>query len=109
VLQQSDLDLILISAKEKRSIDILKSSLLKGINHQENQNNIVISNLRHFEALSKAEEAVDRVLDGIDSNIETDLLAMDMRDALFFVGSITGSVSNDEILGNIFQNFCICK
>jgi len=109
ILKKSNLDLIPISAKEKKSIDVLKSSLLKRINHKENQNNIVVSNIRHFEALSNAKSAIDRVLEGIAIGVETDLLAMDMRDASYFIGEITGNISNDELLGHIFKNFCIGK
>ena len=98
-----------ISAKQKGGLDNLKDALLDKINYKENQNNIVISNIRHFEALTKAKEAIDRVLFGIESNIETDLLAMDMRDATYFIGSITANISNDELLGHIFRNFCIGK
>jgi len=98
-----------ISARQKGGIEDLKKALLEKINYKENQNNIVISNIRHFEALTKAKEAIDRVLVGIESNIQTDFLAMDMRDASYFIGSITGNISNDDVLGNIFQNFCIGK
>ena len=107
--KNSTLNPLSISAKEKGGLDNLKKQLLAKINFKENQNNVVVSNIRHFEALKKAKEAIDRVLNGIESNLETDLLAMDMRDASYYVGSITGNISNDELLGHIFQNFCIGK
>ncbi len=107
--QRSELQSIFISAKEKNSLSKLKSFLVKSINIETDKNDIVISNIRHFEALIKAREAIIRVNNGIEIGLETDLLAMDMRDAVHFIGEITGSISNDELLGHIFANFCIGK
>jgi tRNA modification GTPase len=102
-------ELIFISAKDKDTLRALKAVLKKNVNIDVNRNDIVVSNIRHFEALSKANEAIERVNNGLKNNLPTDLLAMDMRDAVHFIGEITGEISNDELLGHIFKNFCIGK
>ena len=68
-----------------------------------------VSNSRHFEALNKAFEALTQVRYGMDAELSTDLLAIDLREALHYMGEITGEVSTDDLLGNIFANFCIGK
>ena len=70
---------------------------------------MVISNVRHYNALLSASESLTRVSEGLVTDLTTDLLAQDIREALHFLGEITGEVTNDEILGNIFKNFCIGK
>jgi tRNA modification GTPase len=65
--------------------------------------------MRHYEALSKVSESLGRVLDGLDSSIPEDLIAIDIRQAIHYLGEITGEITSDEILGNIFKNFCIGK
>jgi len=69
----------------------------------------LITNMRHYEALRSANEALDRVKDGLSRNLSTDLLTQDLREALYFIGSIVGEVQTPEILDNIFKNFCIGK
>jgi tRNA modification GTPase len=69
----------------------------------------VITNLRHFEALKNAHLELQKVKIGLENNLSGDLLAMDIRQVLFHIGSITGDISSDELLGNIFANFCIGK
>ena len=73
------------------------------------KNDVVVTNVRHYEALTKAGKAVDRALEGLDTALPTDLLAMDIREVLYHLGEITGEVTNDEVLGNIFKNFCVGK
>ena len=107
--EDSEEEIIFISAKQRNSLTSLKTILKKSINIETNSNDIVVSNIRHFEAWKNANEAVERVDNGIGIGLETDLLAMDMRDAVHYIGEITGNISNDEILGNIFKNFCIGK
>lgn len=70
---------------------------------------MIISNVRHYEALKKAAEALDRVVEGIENHLTQDLLAQDLRESLHHLGEITGEITTDEILGNIFRNFCIGK
>jgi len=70
---------------------------------------VIVTNVRHFAALSKAHESIERVQVGLDNMISGDFLAQDIRECLYFLGEITGEISNDEILGHIFKNFCIGK
>jgi tRNA modification GTPase len=69
----------------------------------------VITNLRHFEALEGAGTALQRVMEGINNNLSEDLLSQDIRECLHYIGEITGEITTDEVLGNIFRNFCIGK
>jgi len=105
----ADVDFLFISAKSHDKLEQLKTKLIQSLNLNPSKNEIIVSNIRHFEALKKAHKAIERVKQGIQSGIETDLLAMDMRDASHFIGEITGAISNDELLGHIFKNFCIGK
>jgi len=74
-----------------------------------NDEAVIVTNARHYESLLRAQENLERVKNGINGNIPTDLLAMDIRQVLHYIGQITGTVSTDEILGNIFSKFCIGK
>ena len=73
------------------------------------ENNVVITNQRHFEALRKSMDAVHKVKEAISFQISTELLAYELRNALEHLGEISGEVTNDEVLGNIFSKFCIGK
>ena len=73
------------------------------------EDDVIVTNLRHYEALKKALEAICRVKDGLDSGITHDFLAQDIRECMFYLGEITGQITTDEILGNIFSKFCIGK
>lgn len=108
---QSEIDnLLLLSAKKGIGIENLQNRLLEFVNTGVLQSNeTVITNSRHYDALVKALEELNKVQHGIDSNLSGDLLAIDLRQALYYLGSITGQVSEDDILGNIFANFCIGK
>ena len=99
-----------ISAKMKINIEKLSSMLItiSGIKELDSED-IIITNARHYEALEKSKSAAQRVLNGIDAGIPGDLLAMDIREILHYFGEITGEITTDEILGNIFRNFCIGK
>ena len=70
---------------------------------------VIISNMRHFEALEQAYNELIKVEKGLSEKIPGDLIAMDIRQILFHIGTITGDISSDELLGNIFANFCIGK
>lgn len=103
-------NLILISAKQKVGIEVLKGELLGLVNTGALRNNeTIITNTRHYDSLIKALEEIQKVQYGLDMNIPADLMAIDIRQALFYFGEITGQVTNDELLGNIFANFCIGK
>ncbi|GEM56073.1 tRNA uridine-5-carboxymethylaminomethyl(34) synthesis GTPase MnmE [Flavobacterium branchiophilum NBRC 15030 = ATCC 35035] len=101
---------IFISAKEKTGIDELKNTLLSFVNTGTLRNNeTIITNSRHYDALLKALEEIQKVKWSLDSGISADLMAIDIKSALYYFGEITGEVTNDELLGNIFANFCIGK
>ena len=103
-------DIIPISAKKNLNIDKLISGLLYTVNIQKLDNSqTIITNSRHYEALSKALDSMKQVKKGLITEISGDFLAQDIREALFYIGSITGNINNDEVLGTIFRNFCIGK
>jgi tRNA modification GTPase len=109
-LETLNLKLETISAKQKIGIDELKNTLLSFVNRGALRNNeTIVTNTRHYDSLLKALEEIQKVKWGLDSGISSDLMAIDIRSALFFFGEITGEVTNDELLGNIFANFCIGK
>ena len=99
-----------ISAKEKINIEALKKLLsfyAKELTSTESAT--IITNIRHYEALKNALEALEKVEEGLMNLLSGDLLAIDIREVLYHLGSITGAVTNDELLGNIFSRFCIGK
>ena len=101
---------IKISAKTGKNIDQLVNELLSVVNISAlNQNDVIVTNVRHYEALEKASIALQRAIDGLDSGITGDFLAQDIRETLHYLGEITGEITTDEVLGNIFKNFCIGK
>jgi tRNA modification GTPase len=102
--------LLFISAKTGSGIEELKSKLgeLAGSNKVQEES-IIITNIRHYEALSKVTESLERVVSGLDNKIPEDLIAIDVRQAIHYLGEISGEITTDEILGNIFKNFCIGK
>jgi tRNA modification GTPase len=103
-------NILFLSAKQKVGIDELKNTLLSFVNTGALRNNeTIVTNTRHYDSLLKALEEIQKVKWGLDSGISSDLMAIDIRSALFFFGEITGEVTNDELLGNIFANFCIGK
>ncbi|QXU50941.1 tRNA uridine-5-carboxymethylaminomethyl(34) synthesis GTPase MnmE [Chryseobacterium sp. D764] len=105
-----EFDFITISAVENQNIQDLKNELSSYVEHlKSEENNVVITNQRHFEALRKSLEAVHKVKEAISSQISTELLAYELRNALEHLGEISGEVTNDEVLGNIFSKFCIGK
>jgi tRNA modification GTPase len=105
-----NLQLITLSAKQKTGIEELKDTLLSFVNTGALRNNeTIVTNTRHYDSLLKALEEITKVRFGLDQNLSSDLMAIDIRQALFHFGEITGQVSNDELLGNIFANFCIGK
>ncbi len=100
---------IFVSAKRKENINLISDSLLKSVNTDHFSDNTIVSNARHYEALSKSLSAIVDVEQGFEKGIPSDLIATDIRQALHHLGSITGEVTTDEILGNIFSKFCIGK
>lgn len=113
-LLNSDSDIqknhIKLSAKEEKDAQILKKEIHQLFLEQKvDEQGVVISNLRHFEALEMASIELQKVKEGLENKLSGDFLAMDIRQVLFHIGSITGDISSDELLGNIFTNFCIGK
>jgi tRNA modification GTPase len=103
-------NLLFISAAQKNGISQLKSKLLETVNLDNfKSGNATVTNIRHYESLIHTQEALENVLNGLDANITGDFLALEIRQALHHLGLITGEVTNDEILGNIFSKFCIGK
>lgn len=101
---------VTISAKKGDGVDELKKILTNSQQRiQVGSNAVMVSNMRHYEALVLAKDALNRVLPGLDDSIPTDLLAQDLREALFHIGQIVGEINTEEILGNIFGKFCIGK
>ncbi len=102
--------LITISAKNKIGIEDLKNQLLSFVNTGALRNNeTIVTNTRHYDSLLKALEEIQKVNYGLQTNLSSDLMAIDIKEALYHFGMITGQVTNDELLGNIFANFCIGK
>lgn len=105
------METISISAKNRKGIAELQELLVKAAALPEvTQNDVVVSNIRHYEALTHALEAIHRVQDGLEMNLSGDLVSQDLRECLFHLAEIVGGeITNDEVLGNIFRNFCIGK
>lgn len=103
-------DIVFISAKQQQNLESLVDLLKESANLQQAEgSDVIVSNIRHYEALTQAHQAVTRVIDGLHNGISGDFLAQDIRECLIYLGEITGEISNDEILGHIFKNFCIGK
>lgn len=98
-----------ISAKEGVGLDALKGALTKGITEALSSHNTVVTNARHHAALSAALQSLNEVMTGLDNGITGDFLAIDIRKALHHLGEITGEITTDDLLGNIFSKFCIGK
>ncbi|MGB4540496.1 MAG: tRNA uridine-5-carboxymethylaminomethyl(34) synthesis GTPase MnmE [Prolixibacteraceae bacterium] len=103
-------DLVFISAKTKTNIDLLIEKMQETLSlNKVAPNDIIVSNLRHYEALTHAHAAILRVQKGLSDRISGDFLSQDIRECLWYLGSIVGEVSEDDVLGYIFKNFCIGK
>lgn len=103
-------DRIYISAKQQENTEVLKQHLIQAAALPEvSQNDVIVTNIRHYEALTKAHEAILRVINGLEMNISGDFLSQDIRECMALLGRNYGQISNDEILGNIFGKFCIGK
>lgn len=109
MLKQID-NIHLLSAKQNSGVAELKAQLLSFVNTGALRNDeTIVTNTRHYDSLLKALKEVQKVQFGLQSDISADLMAVDIRQALYYFGEITGQVTNDELLGNIFSNFCIGK
>lgn len=101
---------LLVSAKTGEGLDLLRQKLVEaGKTLTSTQHSVLVTNVRHFEALGHASESLSAVRQGLDDGVPTDLVAQDLREALYYLGSITGEITTDEVLGSIFGRFCIGK
>ena len=100
---------LFISAKNKDRIEGLKKAIIKSINTNLSSDETIISNSRHQEELSNTLKEIIAVIDGLNDGISSDLLAINIKQALYHLGLITGEVTNNDLLGNIFNRFCIGK
>lgn len=101
--------IIPLSAKQGIGLDAIKSELTAYVESLKTSESTVITNQRHYEALKKSLDSVERVENAVNSGIHTELLAYELRQALEHLGEISGEFTNDEVLGNIFSKFCIGK
>ncbi|MCQ0112225.1 tRNA uridine-5-carboxymethylaminomethyl(34) synthesis GTPase MnmE [Zhouia amylolytica] len=103
-------DIHLLSAKSGQGVEELTNKLLEFVNTGALRNNeTIVTNTRHYDALLKSLEEIEKVKFGLQDELSGDLLAIDIRQALYHLGEITGQISSDDLLGNIFANFCIGK
>jgi tRNA modification GTPase len=109
-LPQVSAERIYLSAKYGKNTEKLENALLKTADLPEiGANDVVVTNLRHYEALTRAHHSINRVIKGLQDQLSGDFLAQDIRECIHYLGEITGEISTDEILVNIFRNFCIGK
>jgi len=101
---------VFISAKYEENTNKLEDILVKAANIPNiGEQDVIVTNIRHYEALQNALTAIRRVSDGLDLNLSGDFIAQDIRECMHYLGEITGQISTDDILGNIFSKFCIGK
>ena len=99
-----------MSAKNPEDVESLKNKIRRDTDVPKiNGNTVLVTNIRHFEALTHAKESLEQVKKGLDDKLSADLLAQDLRQALYHIGSITGEVTTSEVLSSIFSRFCIGK
>lgn len=99
-----------ISAKAGHNIELLTSTLINlGLQGQPETDEVIVTNVRHYESLVRARENLNEAIDGLKGNLSSDLLAIDIRQAIHYLGEITGEITTDDILGHIFSKFCIGK
>lgn len=98
-----------ISAKTGEGINELERQLVATYETETEKHDIIITNARHYQALIKASETLERILDGLDNGLPGDFVSQDIRECMHYLGEITGNITTDDLLGNIFANFCIGK
>ncbi|ALJ00679.1 tRNA uridine-5-carboxymethylaminomethyl(34) synthesis GTPase MnmE [Rufibacter tibetensis] len=104
-------NLVVLSAGTKDGMEELQQTLLEQVNANEaiTGDRTIVTNLRHFQSLKKTDDALQEVIQGLDSGLTSDWLAADIRRCLFYLGEITGEITTDDLLDNIFTKFCIGK
>jgi tRNA modification GTPase len=102
--------LVFVAAKSKENLTGLIGLMHESVSHFKIQpEDVIVTNIRHYEALTKALDAIERTISGLESNLSGEFLSQDIRECLQYLGTITGQISTDEVLGNIFKHFCIGK
>jgi tRNA modification GTPase len=103
-------DFIFISASHKTNIATLKDKILASFQVKTvKAGDVLVTNLRHYQNLLQTNTSLDRVLESMYNGVTGDFLAMDIRQALHYLGEITGTITTDDLLDNIFSKFCIGK
>ena len=104
-----EMECIFVSAKRKENINLIADILIETVKKFNITNDVIVSNSRHYQALTNANNALEQVEEGFRADVPTDLIAIDIRQALYELGTITGEITTDDLLGNIFGKFCIGK
>lgn len=104
-----EMECLFVSAKRKENINLILEHLSEYVESENISDTTIVSNIRHYEALSKARQAVINVENAFKEGVTSDLVTVDIKQALYHLGEITGEITTDEILGNIFSKFCIGK
>lgn len=100
---------VFVSAKRNENVQLLSEVIYKSVDLKVGNDETIVTNIRHYEALLNASDSIKNIVQGLENGISGDLLAMDIRQALHYLGEITGQVTVEEVLGNIFSKFCIGK
>lgn len=109
VIRETGLEAVPLSAKTGRGADELKRSIASRCGASLSDGSVVITNARHYDLLTRSLEGIERGLNGLEAELSSDLVAQDIRESLYYLGAITGEVTSDDVLHNIFANFCIGK
>ena len=106
-----DVKIVEISAREGTGVEQLKQDIIEAaaLPQVTDENAVIVTNARHYHALVRASEAIDRTLQGLSTGLSGDLVSQDIRECMHYLGEITGEISTDDILGEIFAHFCIGK
>lgn len=102
-------NIVFISARKRENISLLVNELVAFASEVNRHDGLIVTNIRHYEALRNSHEALLRVFNGLESGLSNDFIAQDLRESLFHLGLITGNVTTDDVLKEIFSNFCIGK
>lgn len=109
-LQHQHPDMLFLSAKDPEQVEKLKERILELVNLDKfKRGDTVVTNIRHYDSLLQTKNSLDAVIEGIDNQVTNDFVAMDIRQALHYLGEITGEITTDDLLANIFSKFCIGK
>jgi len=104
-----EMECLFVSAKRKENINLILDTLSGYVENEKISDNTIVSNTRHYEALLKTSQSLENIKNGFEQKIPSDLIAIDVRQAIYHLGEITGEITNNEILENIFSKFCIGK